>query len=117
MNRRLFRGIILMFLLGLALAVASKFARAESFAGGGQASARLNISITILPYMRILEQKETPQGLQVTLWTNMPSIDFNGYTAHFDRVGQHTVTLPVLSTQSYDATAIYDGGRLTIASP
>jgi len=119
MNRRLFRGIILMALLGLALAFIAKTARAESSVGVTQATARLTISVTVLPVTRILEQKQTPQGTQVTLWTNMPSIDFNGQTFRFDRVGQQVVTIPstTITTDNF-GTSVPDGqGFLTMVSP
>lgn len=117
MNRRLFRGIILMFILALALTIAAKLAHAESSVGASQASASINIRITVLPTMRIVEQKNTPEGLQLTLWTNMRSIDFDGRTIRMERVGLNTITLPSLTTQSTAVVEVNEFGGYTIVSP
>ena len=93
MNRRLFRGIILMFILGLVLALGTKLARAESSAGAQSASARINIRITVEPTMRIIEQTATPEGLQVRLWTNMPQVTISGQTFYFGKPGFQEILL------------------------
>ncbi len=115
-NRRLMRGTVLMFILALALVCGLKFAHAEASMGTNQASASFKIQVTVPPVVRLIEEKPTPEGLQVTLWTNMPSLDYNGQTLRFDRVGIQTFTIPT-PTQNYGSVEVDTLGRVTISTP
>ena len=112
MNRRLFRGIILMFLLGLALAFFAKVARAESSAGVSSTTARLTISITVMPTFRILESTPVEGGQQLRVFTNMRDTYINGKYVQFSRVGEQTVFVPGTSTLTTDGL-----GVVTYAQP
>lgn len=101
MNRRLFRGIILMFILGLALMIVTKIARAESSTGVSRASATLMVSITVQPTFRVLESTPVEGGHQMRVFTNMRSTQLNGQTIYFTKLGEQTVFVPT-STSSSD---------------
>lgn len=100
MNRRLFRGIILMFILALALTIMAKVARAESSAGVSQAQASLTIRITVAPTFKVLESTPVEGGYQMRVFTNQRSTQVNGQTIYFTRVGEQTVFVPASTSYS-----------------
>lgn len=94
MNRRLFRGIILMFILGLALMIVTKLARAESSAGVSYVRANFTVSITVAPTFKVLESTPVEGGYQMRVVTNQRSAQVNGQTVYFTKVGEQTVFVP-----------------------
>jgi hypothetical protein len=100
MNRRLFRGIVLMFILALALTVMTKLARAESSTGVSQAQAGLMIRIVVAPTLNVLESTPVEGGYQMRVFTNQRSAQLNGQTIYFTKVGEQTVFVPTSSSSS-----------------
>lgn len=101
MNRRLFRGIILMFILALAMLVMTKLARSEASSGVSQAQASLMVRIVVEPTFKVLETTSVEGGYQMRVFTNQHSTQLNGQTIYFTKVGEQTVFVPT-STSSSD---------------
>ena len=95
-------------LLALSLLALCLPALAESQAGVGRATARLNISITVLPTMKIASVTPVAGGLEYRGFTNMKSATLSGTYVTFAKPGEFTVVVPA-STSSATADGLsYD---------
>lgn len=81
---------------------------AESQAGVGRATASLNISITILPTMRIDTITPVAEGLEYRGYTNMKNATFAGTYVTFGRPGNFVKVVPAGSSSSTMDGPSYD---------
>jgi hypothetical protein len=85
----------LLFLLALVVPLA----QAETGVGKNSASATIQISVTVKPVFNVISQEVVPEGVRMTIWTNMKEINLNGMTFRFNTVGQHVILVPKLVGQ------------------
>lgn len=100
--------VLLAFLMAFCLP-----AFAESQAGYGSAQARLFITVTVLPSMKVESVTPVPGGLEYRGFTNMKSATLGGTYVTFPTIGAFTVVVPSLSTAD---TRLQDGVSYEIVS-
>lgn len=71
---------------------------AEASVGTNQASARITISVTVLPTMQVTSVTPVPGGIEYRGFTNMKSAVVGGTYVTFSRVGEFTVVVPTAGT-------------------
>lgn len=71
---------------------------AENAMGSNGAAAQhqnqLSIRLVVRPVLRVLDVTPVKDGQQYRIWTNMKSATFQGREYRFDRIGEHTLTVP-----------------------
>lgn len=89
-------------------------ASAESSAGGSSASARVNITVVVPPVFQVLDSQALPNGYQLRVYTNMPSMVLYGQEVRFPVRGEQSVFVPIASGPGY---AIGSDGVITYTQP
>lgn len=101
-------------LLAILLLASCLPALAESQVGSGSASARIMISITVLPSMNIQSITPVEGGLEYRGVTNMRNASLGGTYVTFDKPGPFVKIVPaVTNTATVDGLSSYE----YVASP
>ncbi|MGJ7537835.1 MULTISPECIES: hypothetical protein [Variovorax] len=80
--------------LAASLLLAPMLCVAESGFGSNSATARVRITVVVLPVFRVLQVTPTAEGYDYRVWTNMKSIMLDGREYRFARVGENTLRVP-----------------------
>jgi formylmethanofuran:tetrahydromethanopterin formyltransferase len=80
--------------LAASLLLAPMLCVAESGFGSNAATARVRITVVVLPVFRVLQVTPAAKGYDYRVWTNLKSIVLDGREYRFERVGENTLRVP-----------------------